>query len=290
MIRLSFSQNKIENAAHEESTQKIDLVTWTLNSAKTLPFTLTSIEKAIPRKHVNQKFMVDGHSTDETTNIGKMFGWNVVDAKRVGIPYQANQALEMVETEFFASFEHDVILNPNWLPAMLKHLRSDPQVAVAQGVRVATNFVLKSIEEVSLERNIRYSSLDNTLYRTDVIRCINGFDPRYPISCDRDLQSRVWKAGYKWIVDKTVVSDHLRGSVWQNAEHIYNLSKFAEYTDNPSLSEVLPRFLFSPFRGAEITIKKDCPQAFVVYPYLRFALLKTALKAVSELKQLKSQT
>ena len=251
---------------------------WTLNSAKTLPFTLMSLEKAIPKRHVNQKIMVDGHSIDETQNIGNKFGWKVIDAEKVGIPNQANQALDMVDTEFFASFEHDVILNRNWFPTILNHLQSDPEVAVAQGVRLTTNPVFKKIEEVSLERDLRYSSIDNNLYRTDVIKSLGGFDVRFHISCDRNLQDRVWKAGYKWIVDKTLVSDHIRDSVSQSAKHVYELSKFANYPDNLSFSSVLSRFLFSPIRGVEVSLKKKCPQAFVVYPYWRFMLLKSTLK------------
>jgi glycosyltransferase involved in cell wall biosynthesis len=255
---------------------------WTLNSAKTLPFTLMSIEKALPRERVNQKIMVDGHSTDETRKIGKRYGWKVVDAEKTGIPNQANQALEMVEAEFFASFEHDVILNRNWFPAILRHLLADPDVAVAQGVRVTTNLIFKKIEEICLEKNLRYSSIDNNLYRTEVIRSLGGFNVRCPISCDRDLQDRVWRAGYKWVVDKSVVSDHIRGNVRQSAEHVYTLSKFADYPDSPSFSSVFSRFLFSPIRGVEISLKKECPQALVVYPYWRFMLLKSSLETAAK--------
>lgn len=241
-----------------------------------------SIEKAIPRERINQKIMVDGHSTDETKNIGKNFGWQVIEAEKVGIPHQANQALDMVKTEIFASFEHDVILNRNWFQAVLNHLLADPDVAVAQGVRVTTNPVFKKIEEFCLERNLRYSSIDNTLYRTELIKSLGGFNVSCPISCDRDLQERVLRAGYKWIVDRSVVSDHIRGTVRQSAEHVYTLSKSAGYRDGPPFSSVLSRFLFSPIRGVEISLKKHCPQASVIYPYWRFMLLKSTLKMATK--------
>jgi len=257
---------------------------WTLNSAKTLPFTLMSIEKAIPKEYVGQKIMVDGHSVDETQKIGKKFGWNVIDAEKVGIPYQANQALDMVNTEFFASFEHDLIINPDWFQTVLKHLQSDPKVAVAQGVRVTTNPVFKKIEEVSLERDLRYSSIDNNMYRTELIKRLGGFDVKYPISCDRKLQDNVRKAGYKWIVDKTVVSDHIRGGVRQSADHVYELSEFAGSADSAGISSVLLRFLFSPIRGVAIALKKTCPQALVVYPYWRFMVLRATLKTIAKQK------
>jgi GT2 family glycosyltransferase len=268
--------NSEDNAENASCIKKIDLVMWTLNSAKTLPFTLRSIENAIPKEYVNQRIMVDGFSVDGTQNIGKKFGWRVLDAEKVGIPYQANQALDNVETEIFASFEHDIILNPNWFHAVLRHLESDPSVAVAQGVRLTTNHVFKKIEEVCLERNIPYRSIDNNMYRTEVIKKLGGFDPRFLISCDWELQERVQKAGYKWISDKTVVSDHIRGDLWNITNHFWELSKLDD-PNNPAISPVLARFLYSPIRGLDISIKKRCPHAALVYPYWRFIHLKAAL-------------
>jgi glycosyltransferase involved in cell wall biosynthesis len=250
---------------------------WTLNSEKTLPYTLTSIEKAVPKRNVNQKIIIDGHSKDGTKKIGKKFGWKVIDAEKVGIPYQANQALGIATTEFCASFEHDIILSPNWFPAILKHLQSDPKVAVAQGVRVPTNPILKKMEEASLKKDIRYTSIDNTLYRTEVIRSLGGFDVNFPLSCDRNLQDKVWEAGYNWIVDRTVVSEHIKDSIRWYARRNYVHTVSSDYPV-PSFSFVLLRFLFSPVRGFEISLKNNCPQAVIVYPYLRFMWLKAISK------------
>jgi len=275
---ISLKNNLKDNAVYESCTKKFDLAIWTLNSAKTLPFALMSIEKAIPREYVNQKIMVDGHSIDETRNIGKAFGWNVIGAEKTGIPNQANQALKLVKTEFFASFEHDIILSRNWFPAILNRLLANPDVAVAQGVRVSTNPIFKKIEEAYVERNLRYTSIDNALYRTELIKSLGGFNVGCPISCDYDLQERVLRAGYKWVVDKTVISTHLRGTIRQSAKHAYTLSEFASYHDKLSFSSVFSRFLFSPIRGVEISLKKNCPQAVVVYPYWRFVVMKSMLK------------
>ncbi|MCJ7721561.1 hypothetical protein MUO98_04055 [Candidatus Bathyarchaeota archaeon] len=52
------------------------------------------------------------------------------------------------------------------------------------------------------------------------------------------MQDRVWKAFYKWIADKTVVTDHISGTVRQSADHVYELSKFVDYPHN------LPYHLF----------------------------------------------
>lgn len=279
------TENDFENTAENAcGIKKIDLVMWTLNSAKTLPHTLKSIDRVIPKEYVNKKIIVDGHSTDGTQKIGKQFGWTVIDAVNVGIPYQANQALDNVKTEIFASFEHDIILDIHWFNAVLKYLEFDPSVAVAQGVRLTTNPVFKKIEEVCIDRNIPYRSIDNNLYRTEIIKKLGGFDPRFLISCDWDLQERVQKAGYKWITDKTVISDHVRGSIRNITKHYYKLSRLDD-PHNPPRLPVLLRFLYSPIRGLDISIRKRCPQAAVVYPYWRLIHLKAALTSTPKYRK-----
>ena len=256
---------------------------WTLNSAKTLHITLKSIKKAVPKDNMGQKIIIDGHSTDKTKQIAKKFGWNFIDAKTVGIPYQANQALELVDTDFFASFEHDVILNPNWFKTVMNHMQSDPKIGVVQGVRHSTNTILRKIEEASLKRVQRYTSIDNNLYRTEIIRNLGGYDTRFPISTDRNLQDRIWGAGYKWVIDKKLVSDHIRGSVRQTLKHNYEFGKFSDYPEIDQLRLLAPGVLFSPIRGLELAIKKSCPQLLAVYPYWKLMNIKNMFNQKSNL-------
>lgn len=253
--------------------EKIDLTMWTLNSERTLGACLQSIENAIPSELVNQRIMIDAHSKDETKIIGETFGWKVYDAEKVGIVSQANQALSHVATDFFASFEHDIILNPHWLSSMLPYM-FDPKVAVAQGVRLSTNPVLRKIERYSLGRDeIRYSSVDNNLYNTKIIREIGGFT-----GYSRQLQDTVWNHGYKWITDKKIISNHVRGSLRSTGRHVYKFGLLGAYRGTDSFSGQLARFLFSPVRSLHIALRENCPQAMYAYPYIRFQCLASAIK------------
>jgi glycosyltransferase involved in cell wall biosynthesis len=246
---------------------------WTLNSERTLGACLQSIENAIPSDVVNQRIMIDAYSKDGTKTIGETFGWKVYDAEKVGIISQANQALSHVTTDFFASFEHDIILNPHWLSSMFTYML-DPKVAVAQGVRLSTNLVLRKIEMYSLGRDeIRYSSVDNNLYNTKIIREIGGFT-----GYSRELQDTVWKHGYEWITDKRIVSNHVRGTLLSTGRHIYNFGLLSAYRETHSFSGQLARFLFSPVRSLHIALSENCPQAIYAYPYIRFAYLASAIK------------
>ena len=249
---------------------KMDLVMWTKNSQKTLVPCLKSIDRVIPKEAVNRKIIVDGHSTDKTEEIAKKFNWEFHKAERTGISYQANQALGLVETELFASFEHDIVLHPDWFTRMISHF-DDPEVAVAQGVRVCVNPTIKKIEEYFLVRPLPYSSLDNTVYRTKILKSTGGFSSeRYPMSPNKPVQERVRKNGYKWIVDRDIVSDHLKDSIRGYAKKIkFDLTNCRYVRDNTKFSKSLSILAFSPVRGLQIAVTKHCPEAFVVYPYLR---------------------
>ncbi len=58
--------------------------------------------------------MADDASSDGTQNIASSFGWSVIPNKGHGISDGANTALEAVTSDFFISFEQDLLLAPDW--------------------------------------------------------------------------------------------------------------------------------------------------------------------------------
>jgi len=93
---------------------KMDLVMWTKNGEKTLLAVFNRISLVIPSENVGNRIVVDDASVDRTRRIARLFGWQVVDNEGKGISDGANTALKYVETEYFASFEQDVLLNLAW--------------------------------------------------------------------------------------------------------------------------------------------------------------------------------
>ena len=247
--------------------KKIDLVIWTLNSEETLPYTLNSIEKQIPKKHINQKIIVDGKSSDKTKEIAEFFGWNFISCKR-GIGKQANKALFLVETEIFASFEHDIVLCDNWLLKIMDTIKPK-RVAVSQGVRLSINPTLRAIEKYSLKRNLRYSSIDNTLYKTKIIKNLGGF-PDYPVSCDRHLQDKIIENGFKWVINRNIISKHFKLGLRDTAKRINKLRLINDYPEHNRVLQNILRFLYSPIRGCQIAKNEKCFSAILGYLYWRF--------------------
>ena len=274
---------------------KLDLVMWTYNSEKTLSYTLNSIKKAIPEKFINQKIIVDGGSNDRTALIADFFKWNFIKSKRKGIPFQANTALELVETDIFASFEHDIVLCPNWF-YLIKNKLDNDKVAVAQGVRLSTNKALRAIEKYGLlEDYIRYSSIDNNIYKTKIIKDLGGFDEKFIVSTDRKLQDKIKENGYKWLICKNIISDHLKPSVRKSAKHYQKNHLLRDYKEDfkpvflyskvkiksekrleflDSLSKLFSSFII----GFVIARKYKIPEVTYCYPYWRLKKLQTAIK------------
>jgi len=275
--------------------EKVDLVMWTKNGAETLPLVLKRINEVIPDKFVENRIIVDDHSTDDTPEIAKSFGWQVIPNEGSGISSGANTALKHVTSEYFISFEQDLLLARDWWQKIPKHL-SDSEVAIASGVRLPNQpLALRKLQEYATERYQRREkeveaflygkTLDNTIYKTKVIKRLGSF-PKLSISAgvDNVLAQRIHLNQFKWKVDYSVKSTHLRKGLRDELAHYYWYgtcsSQSAQILFNKpcDLKGITLRAFFSPFRGLQVAIKKRVPEAFYIYPLIRFTILRGALK------------
>ena len=291
--------------------EKVDVVMWTKNGAQTLPFVLKRIGEVIPDRFVNEKIIVDDRSTDETRKIAGSFGWTVVFNEGRGISDGANTALRHVESEWFISFEQDLLLARDWWDNVPKALENS-KVAVASGMRFADKpmgirklqqYVAKKYRgEAELQSWLRGremaaftlgKTLDNTIYKTQVVRTVGGF-PKLESSSGVDtiLAYLVDQAGYHWLVDYSVQSMHLRRGLKQELEHQYwyarQLNEIwrrieAETSKRPPVTmfSVMYRFLISPFTGLFMAYKTREASIVYIHPLLRFYYLKGLLESGS---------
>jgi glycosyltransferase involved in cell wall biosynthesis len=267
------------------------MVMWTKNGAHTLPAVLKRIDEVIPAKSTNKRIIVDDHSTDNTPEIARQFGWTLVLNNGEGISDGANTALQHVEAPFFVSFEQDLVLARDWwqkIPPLLE----DPRVVVASGVRISNHpRVVKEIQEYSMELYERRAkteesflygkTLDNTLFRTEALRSLGGF-PKLRISAgvDNVLAQKIHLLGLKWAVDYSVKSVHLRKGLRQELDHYYwygtcmvSLHPLL-FKRNIDLRTFALRWLLSPLRGLDIAFRKKTAEALYVYPLMRLATLR----------------
>lgn len=280
----------------------LDLVMWTYNGERTLAAVLGRLNKVIPADAVNQKLVVDDGSTDLSREIAMQQGWRVIRNEGKGISDAANTALKHVESKVFCSFEQDVLIAPEWVKSVPKLLSSDPlvccgkNVAVASGTRVS--YGSKVLYDIGAYEVNRYRenpitkaandfqghrfgmSLDNTCYNTEVLNSLGGFpNVEGGPGVDRLLASNIFNHGYRWSVDYSVVSDHVRSGVWNELKHYYWYGKCQSQIDNSKRAYLglCGRAAFSPVRGLEIAVKQRSPACAVVYPAIRAASLLGAV-------------
>lgn len=284
---------------------KLDLCIWTLNSYPTLEKCLSSIDAALPAEKVCCKIavqgvprnMVDGEVTSvpwraesflKDQEILKRHGWTTY-CSSAGIARQANVAMSHVDTPFFATFEHDIILNPNWLRSMTKLYQSSASgskspVACVQGVRnTIGSRSMQAIENWYWSRRKKgwfqvYPSMDNNLFDTKIIRSLGGFPTDCAVSVDNHLRDKAIRNGYRWLFDSDCLSGHIRTSFLSYQSHLVRQLTQTEYFwQHPGVtwSDRVRNFAFSPLAALRALKGTRVPTVFPTYlfeTYLIFLL------------------
>jgi len=126
-------------------------------------------------------------------------------------------------------------------------------------------------------------SLDNTCYNTEVLNAIGGFPcVEGGAGVDRLLAKNIFDNGYRWSVDYSVISDHVRSGVWNELKHYYWYGLCQSQIDGSKKAYMglCGRAAFSPVRGLEIAAKQHNPACALVYPAIRTASLLGALRGI----------
>lgn len=238
---------------------RIDLAMWAKNGAKFLPAVLKRIDEVIPKENMGRKIFIDDHSTDESVKIARGFNWDVFPNTKGGIGNGANQALSMVTTDFFASFEQDILLNRDWLDRVLPIIEC-PKVAVAQGWRYSTNQALLDLEVGVPSVIFPQYSIDNTLFRTSAVRSVGGF-PTYVKYCvDGVLRSLLIRSGWEWVTDLSLISIHMKP---------FSLVHYARDAEKKGRDYAIASNLFLEEERRKMTL-----------PYLTYAFARSPLIAM----------
>ena len=108
----------------------ISLVIPAYNEEKYLPATLASIAKQ--ERKPDELIVVDASSTDNTVQIAKSFGANVITVQKSTIGYSRQVGLKAAKGDVVAFTDADAILPPDWLTQM-EHMLATPGVVGAFG-------------------------------------------------------------------------------------------------------------------------------------------------------------
>ena len=288
----------------ENEAVLLDVITWVKNGANCLPLTLKRLEEVIPNEQIHRKIAVDDHSVDNTGKILKDFNWEVYPNPETGISCGANYALSKVDCPFFMSFEQDLFLAKDWWIKISPFL-DDPDTSVVSGVRLSTSpkavrdlekyalmVYLKEKKESRLLSTRRISAftsgktIDNTLFRTGVMRKVGGFPyRRSSAGVDTLLAFILNFHGFKWQVNPSCVSQHIRTGLKQEFAHQRWYASSSQETrmlirsqgldvgnklgSNLTFGQAVIRLLISPFVGVFLTYKTVNPTLTMLHPLMK---------------------
>jgi glycosyltransferase involved in cell wall biosynthesis len=195
------------------------------NGAATIEKALISIMPAISSGA--KLYVFDSLSTDGTPNIVKNIypDVNYFYEKDNGLYFAWNKAIEIVEERYILFLNADDKLNSHHnLVELVKELENDTYIVAAGGKTqmVREDGVIRYAGQ-KLTRNWFVGDMPfvtlATIFRTDGLRKISGFDVQYRISADYEMLLKLLREfGYKRIIfkDLPIINFSLHGMSNQN--------------------------------------------------------------------------
>ena len=181
----------------------ITVITPSLNAAATIEATLDSVRAQGYAKleHV----VVDGGSTDGTVELLKAAGVRYVSEPDRGLAHALNKGIAMASGDVVGELNADDVYEPGALQAVGEAFRDHPatvwltgycQIIDADGAeirRAITEYKNAFLRRYSLGLYLTHNfiSAPATFFRRTVLEEAGGFDERYRISVDYDLQLRI---------------------------------------------------------------------------------------------------
>jgi len=186
------------------------------NEEKNITTTLTSLIKLNYPKNKLEIIVINDGSTDNTQNLvrdlmskNKSFKIKLIDKKNEGKGAALNDGLKLCKGEFFVCLDADSIVSKDALEKILPHFTHEDIVAVLPLLKVdKPKNLWQKMQWLEYIVNMFYKRLMSNLncvhvapgpfsvYRTDVLRRLNGFDEDN-ITEDLEISLRLQSKNYR---------------------------------------------------------------------------------------------
>jgi len=237
---------KSKSSIEEDSFPGVSIIVTTFNSEPTIEECLRSILEMDYPKQLLEVIVIDGGSTDATTELAKAYPIKLVYSQ-LNPPAAYNLVLKDVTNEVIGLIDSDAKVERDWLRKLVKHLK-ESEVAGASGTVETWNNDRLVPRIIGLELKYRYQRLPNTIERvatmnlllkTKVTLEIGGFDESLPTQYDTDIGARLAKAGYSIAFDLEAKCYHFHRPTLQTffkQQYKYGQNTWKLYFKHPQLA------------------------------------------------------
>ncbi len=237
---------KNKESRKEEPLLGVSIIVPTLNSESTIDECLRSILELDYPKHLLEVIVIDGGSTDATTERAKEYPVKLVHSQ-LNPPAAYNLVSKNIENPIIGLIDSDAKVEKQWLRKLVKHL-DDPKVAGASGTVETWNRDRLVPRVVGYELSYRYRRLPGTVERVATMNLllkkkvtmeIGGFDEALPTQYDTDIGARLAQAGYRIAFDPEAICYHFHRPTLRRffkQQYKYGQNTWKLYFKHPKLA------------------------------------------------------
>jgi len=225
----------------------VSIIVTTFNSAQTIDACLQSILELDYPEQLLEVIVVDGGSTDATTELTKKHQVKLVYSQ-LNPAAAYNLVLKNTKHEIIGLIDSDAKVEKKWLQKLVKRL-DDPKIAGASGTVETWNTDKLVPRVIGYELNYRYQRLPksvervatmNLLLKKKIVQKIGGFDETLPTQYDTDIGARLAKEGYTIAFDSEAICYHFHRSTlagFFRQQYKYGQNTWKLYFKHPKLAK-----------------------------------------------------
>jgi cellulose synthase/poly-beta-1,6-N-acetylglucosamine synthase-like glycosyltransferase len=212
----------------------ISIVVGIRNEEKFIEECIESLLKLDYPRDRYEIIIVDGMSTDKTRDLVQKYPVKLLLNERKNVSAARNLGVKNARGNFVAFTDGDCKVDPQWLKILVREMQNAPENVVCVGgpnLIFDTDPVFGRVVGYSQEtflgsggsaqsknstKKHYVSSLPNcnAMYRKDAIQEVGGFDEKFLVGQDGDLNYRIGKKGYKFLyIPDAQVLHHRRGTL-----------------------------------------------------------------------------
>jgi cellulose synthase/poly-beta-1,6-N-acetylglucosamine synthase-like glycosyltransferase len=230
----------------DDSLPGVSIIVPTLNSGSTIDECLRSILELDYPKQLLEVIVIDGGSTDKTTELAKAHPVKLVYSQ-LNPPEAYNLVLKDIENPIIGLVDSDAKVEKQWLRKLVK-LLDDPKVAGASGTVDTWNKDKLVPRVIGYELISRYRRLPDTVERVatmnlllkkKIVMDIGGFDEALPTQYDTDIGARLAQAGYRIAFDAEAMCYHFHRPTLKTffkQQYKYGQNTWKLYFKHPKLA------------------------------------------------------